>query len=122
MTTNERATTADPVPEGEAIETFTREHALGFVRDEACRRDLIHPHHYTAATPARIKDSCDVAQQLLVAHLALRRRRGRGGRRQHAAAIDAVLSETNDASLVLAMAWLEASFGLLPASWPRHGD
>ena len=72
----------------------------------------------------RVKHGADVAQRLLAAHLELRRRRTRGahgGRRAHAAAVDAVLDATNDAALVLAQAWLEAAFALLPPSPPKRG-
>ena len=118
----EASSPEDPEPGPEAIETFTRDQILGFVRGEAARRDPRYAHLYRKMSAGRIKDGVDVAQQLLAAHLALFRCHGRGGRREHRAAIDRILASTNDASLVLGLVWLEAAFGLLPASQPRHGD
>jgi|ERR671916_1863728 hypothetical protein len=112
----------DPDPGAEAIDVFTSGQILDYVRYEAARRDPRSAHLYRKMRAGRIKDGIDVAQQLLAAHLALFRGHGRGGRREHRAAIDGILASTNDASLVLGLVWLEAALGLLPASPPRHGD
>ena len=108
--------------EGATIETFTSDQILDYVRHEAARRDPRSAHLYRKMRAGRIKDGVDVAQQLLTAHLALFRCHGRGGRREHRAAINRILASTNDASLVLGLVWLEAAYALLPASRSRHGD
>lgn len=125
----------DPAPEhgAKGVEIFTSERALDFVseraldfvRDEAARRDWRHASLYAAADQGRVKDGVDVVQRLVAAHLELLRRQGRGartGRRQHAQTVRAVLAETNEVSLVLAEAWLEAAYALLPRSRLRQDD
>lgn len=109
----------EPAPD---LGPFTRDEMLSFVLGEAARRDWRSARLYRSMDAGRVKIGADVAQRLLEAHLELRRRRtrgARGGRRAHAAAVDAVLDETNDAALVLAQAWLEAAFALLPLSPPK---
>jgi len=108
--------------DADTIETFTAEQILDYVRYEAADRDPRYAHLYRKMSAGRIKDGVDVAQELLTAHLALYRHYGRGGRRQHRTAIDRILESTNDASLVLALVWLEAAFALLPRSRPGRGD
>ena len=112
----------DSEPGAEAIDVFTSDQILDYVRHEAARRDPRSAHLYRKMRAGRIKDGVDVAQQLLTAHLALFRCHGRGGRREHRAAINRILASTNDASLVLGLVWLEAALALLPASRSRHGD
>src|SRR5215217_8093699 len=105
--------------DADPIETFSAEQILFFVRDEAADRDPRYAHLYRSMSAGRVKDGIEVAQQLLRAHLALYRCHGRGGRKEHRAAIERILESTNDASLVLALAWLTAAFALLPRSRPR---
>jgi hypothetical protein len=126
------AATLDEEPAGHGVDQapepapdpgpFTRDEVLGYIRQEAARRDWRSARIYRTISPGRVKDGADVAQRLLEVHLELRRRRtrgARGGRRAHHAAVDAILAETNDAALVLAQAWLEAAFALLPLSPPK---
>ena len=116
-------TAEDLDPEGE--EFVRPEDVLAFVRDAAARRDPSLAHHYATMTPRRIKAAADLAQHILAAHLELRRRQGRGartGRRVHAQAIYSLLDSTNTCNLVLAMAFLEVAFGVLPPSHPQHND
>ena len=105
-----------PEPTSHADECYTAENILGFVRDEAAKRDPDHAHHYAAASAASVKDGVDRAQRLLASHRTtapLEARRGRG-RRRRVATPDPALQE--ELSLVLALTWLEAAYGLLPPS------
>ena len=71
---------------------------------------------------ARIKDGVDVVLQILDVHLELKRRYGRGARtgsRKHAAEIRRLLEATNSANLVVAAAYLESAYGVLPPSRAR---
>jgi hypothetical protein len=119
--------TPDVPPADEADEFFTAKNILEFVRNEAAKRDPANARHYAAASSARIKDGVDLAQRLLASHLTtvrlttahLQGRRGRG-RRGRDATTDTALQE--ELSLVLALTWLEAAFGLLPPSRPPQDD
>jgi hypothetical protein len=112
----------EPEPEDLWAEAVTPEEALAFVRTVAAQRDPTNARHYTAASAGRIKDGVDLARRLLAAHLPAthlqgRRRRGRRGRD---ATTDAALQE--ELSLVLALTWLEAAYGLLPPSRPPQNE
>jgi hypothetical protein len=98
---------------------------LDFVRQQAARRDPALAHHYASMGPGRIQDAAQLAQQLLRAHRALldgQRRGARTGRRKHAQEVYRLLASTNDATLVLAIAYLDTAVGTLPRLWSRPGD
>jgi hypothetical protein len=99
----------------EPIEAITETDSLEFVRELAACRDPRRVLLYSTASPARIKHSAAVAQRLIEVHRRYLRRSPRDrGRRRHNAEIYDLLAQTNDASLVLALAWLDAAFALLP--------
>jgi hypothetical protein len=99
----------------ELVASYSETEILAFVRTIAARRDPGRGVAYLGVSPARIKHAAAVAQQLLQLHLDYRRqyRHGRG-RRVHSAAVYDHLAQINDASLVLALVWLDAAFALLP--------
>ena len=91
----------------------------------AAQCDASLAHIYATASAARIKDAASLAQQLLSAHRALLGRQGRGartGRRKHAQEVYRLLASANDATLVLAIAYLDTALGVLPRSWTHPGD
>lgn len=110
-------------PQGEDFAYVTPDSALAYVRVAAARRDPALARHYQTMSSDRVKDGIEIALQILDAHITLKRRYGRGARtgaRAHHAAIRQLLESTPSSSLVLAQAWLEAGYGVLPSSRPSE--
>lgn len=108
-----------PQPQGDEDECYTAAQVLGFVLDQAARYDPRHAHLYRTMSYDRVKEGVYLAQQLLKTHRELMGRYGRGartGKRKHAQRVYDLLASSNEASLTLAIASLDAIYGVFPLS------
>jgi hypothetical protein len=104
-------------------ETYTSAEILAFARAFAAERAQGRAEVYLRASPGRAAGAADLASQLLSIHLRYLRAhsRGHGRRRMHNAHVFDLLENTNEATLVLALALLEVMIGLLPPSRTARG-